>query len=490
MAIQQDSQSTDTPPLPPRRNESNVFSDCAKTPPLWLIALTRHNTGEYHTHDFLLSQFDDENVTRLICKDCHKRFMLNTSFPSASSSDGGGGGRGGNFDLSYSDRGMCTANSEHKMHHLHTPSIDKSTIHSYCCLCLLDINVEIMEPIIDISIFEEMKKTRKPVPLWSDTLKSKTNGTTSQENTIYFSETLEVLKSVVQNFLNDDSPRKNVKVTGEKFISKIGFDEASKAFFTKLDYTLDSNDSVMLFRPPPLDEKSQFKFKHVLEELDLQYIELSDASSRCHALGCIPEMDDSILTEMYNILIREHPEKNPEYLQAVCEIYEERKSELLGELVGFERSKGKYTLSDVEEAYREMDAKPSVSDEQLIEAFQTYYNEHPHTSGRMREALSTIGKARNSLRIENYLKDRTNELKMFDYFNDMPIGLDNIGNTCYLNSLLQAVLATDSTPTNGFYNEWELTTIVVNLLRNLFVELMHTSQRSISPDFDLAYLAL
>ncbi|CAG8805884.1 4507_t:CDS:2, partial [Dentiscutata erythropus] len=276
-----------------------------------------------------------------------------------------------------------------------------------------------------ISIFEEMKKTRKPVPLWSDTLKSKTNGTTSQENTIYFSETLEVLKSVVQNFLNDDSPRKNVKVTGEKFISKIGFDEASKAFFTKLDYTLDSNDSVMLFRPPPLDEKSQFKFKHVLEELDLQYIELNkprspnlssgvfdpkstSASSRCHALGCIPEMDDSILTEMYNILIREHPEKNPEYLQAVCEIYEERKSELLGELVGFERSKGKYTLSDVEEAYREMDAKPSVSDEQLIEAFQTYYNEHPHTSGRMREALSTIGKARNSLRIENYLKDRTN----------------------------------------------------------------------------------
>ncbi|RHZ86596.1 hypothetical protein Glove_48g70 [Diversispora epigaea] len=556
MAIQQDSQSTDTPPLPPRRSESNAFSDCAKTPPVWIIALTRHNAGEDHTHDFLLSRFDEENVTRLICKDCHKRFMLNTSFPSASSSspDGGGrggGGGGGDFDILYFDKGICTANIEHKIHHLHTTSVNKSSIHSYCCLCLLDINVEIMEPIIDISIFEEMAKTRKPRPLWSHAVKSKTNGS-SQEPTIYFSETLEVLKSILENFLNNNSQLKNVKV-GDKFISKIGYDDASQAFFEKLGYTLDSNDSVMLFRPPPLDEKSNFDFKHVLEELELQYIELSNinsqfivpwdklchvlgtkykprssnlssgvfdpklthASSRCHALGCLPEMDDAILIDSYNILVRENPEKNPEYLQSVCEIYEERKSYSLGELVGLERSKGKFSLSDIDEAYRDMEAQHSVSDEQLIEAFQTYYNEHPHTSGKMREALSTIGKARNSSRIENFLKERTNELNMFDYFSDMPVGLDNIGNTCYLNSLLQyyftikklreAVFATDSTPTNGFYNEWELTTIggrgvtkaeveraqkFVNLLRNLFVELMHTSQRSISPDFDLAYLAL
>lgn len=87
-----------------------------------------------------------------------------------------------------------------------------------------------------------------------------------------------------------------------------------------------------------------------------------------------------------------------------------------------------------------MGVNQNVTDEQLIEAFQKYvrlysllnfvksvlyeqtdhflmlafsflflqYDKHPHDSGRMRVALSTIGKSRNSDKIESYLRDRTN----------------------------------------------------------------------------------
>lgn len=70
---------------------------------------------------------------------------------------------------------------------------------------------------------------------------------------------------------------------------------------------------------------------------------VSTFTSTCYlGLGCLPDMDDSILIWAYNLLVSENPEKNPYYLQAVCEIYEERKSDSLGELVGTEKSKGKF----------------------------------------------------------------------------------------------------------------------------------------------------
>ncbi|CAG8633010.1 20591_t:CDS:10 [Cetraspora pellucida] len=514
MAVQQDSR----PALPPRPSATNemAFAGCAKTPPSWLTALVHHYEGDKkHAHEFLLSKhFGDGPEIVLICKKCHKRFSLTTSIPTPMEET---------ISQINVERGMCVANRENHLHHLHTTISTKTNVASECCYCHFTVNVVIHEPYIDIQIFDELQKTR-PIPTYSNAAR-KTNGVENEPSIL---DTLELLSNIINTLRTSDTRRK-LNLNSKQFMSRIVYNSASKAFFDKLEYELVDDHHLM---PPELTEDYIIKSKHVSEEIDMRIMDISEneqrhrtslpfnpttptrsSSSSCTTLGCVSDMDDKILEWAYTKAIEESKEKIPEYLQAIFELSKERKSESLGSLVAVQRSIGNFSEDDVNEAYQLMKADRSVTDQQLIEA---YYYTSDGISAKHREALTIIGRYRNSQFILSSLNERgSNEVYMSDYFSDMPVGLDNIGNTCYLNSLLQyyftirnlreAVLSADTSSVNSLDNDWESLTSggrkvskseverakkFVSLLRDLFKELMHTPQRSIAPDFDLAYLAL
>ncbi|CAB4383206.1 unnamed protein product [Rhizophagus irregularis] len=523
--------SQNPPPLPPRPNNMDTsehmeFSALGKTPPAWLHDLIRYNPGEDHQHEFYLSiEFDNDVETVFLCQECHYWFFLTTT---------------PNAIMEQSNCGF-----ENTLHHLHTTTTTKTSISAKCCVCNLAVNIEIKEPFIDLRLFNDLGKLRKHS--YANAIKH-----AEFEYKTNLIDTIESMIKILSNIIDEDLQ------TLEFNCNNFEMDKVSQALFEKLGFKL-IDDSL---NPPdfPLSDDEKRNIKLTREELLMISYKLNKYSysyskysakkpyeklnnvlgtsykalfadcsnfdpesgyslhSSCFILGCVPDMDDQTLIWAYNLGVQEVPEKAPEYLQAIYEMSKERKSEALEELVAVEKSKGRFHEEDIKEAYKclnvgDVDGS-TVSDEFLIDTYSVLNTDNPSSRAKYREALNIIGKARNSTKILRSVNEGpVNEMP--DYLLEMPVGLDNIGNTCYLNSLLQyyftirqlrtAVLATDSSGSNGYELDWQSITIghrkvsksevkrakqFVNLLRGLFVNLIHTTQRSISPDIDLAYLAL
>ncbi|CAG8661961.1 16631_t:CDS:2, partial [Racocetra persica] len=179
----------------PHFTNETEFVGCAKTPPSWLIALHHYEGDKKHVHDFFLSKhFIDGPETVLICKKCHKRFTLTTSSLQAPTKK--------TINQMNVKRGMCIANQENNLHHLHTIISTNTDIASQCCYCNFTVFVVIQEPYIGIQIFDELQKTR-PIPPYSKTAK-KTNGVKNESNII---DTLELLSNIIKVLTIDASPR-------------------------------------------------------------------------------------------------------------------------------------------------------------------------------------------------------------------------------------------------------------------------------------------
>ncbi|KAH0542358.1 hypothetical protein FGG08_003203 [Glutinoglossum americanum] len=90
---------------------------------------------------------------------------------------------------------------------------------------------------------------------------------------------------------------------------------------------------------------------------------------------------------------------------------------------------------DVGQAYSRLGIDDrTLDDDTILTTFSLRVEDEPEQLNDLRAALKAIGKEKSSYRIESFL----NTGKMSDQFSpDWPVGLENIGNTCYLNSLLQ-----------------------------------------------------
>lgn len=96
-------------------------------------------------------------------------------------------------------------------------------------------------------------------------------------------------------------------------------------------------------------------------------------------------------------------------------------------------------LGTVAEAYRRLQIQdPNMRDESVISYYQTLCsNAAVGIKASYTEALRTIATARNSAMLKAYADNPNAPLQVEKGSEDQPVGLDNIGNTCYLNSLLQ-----------------------------------------------------
>ncbi|CAG8616028.1 8474_t:CDS:2, partial [Cetraspora pellucida] len=250
----------------PHTTSETGFAGCAKTPPSWLTALVHHYEGDKkHMHEFFLSKhFIDGPEIVLICKKCHKRFILTTLLQTPTEET---------IKQTNVKRDMCAANRENHLHHLHTIISTNTNIASQCCYCNFNVNVVIHEPYMGIQIFDELQKTRH-FHKYSDSKKKKS----SVENGPCIIDTLDLLSAIINTLVESDR-RPRVKLNSKFFISKIGYDSASKAFFDKLGFELE--DFCLL--PPPLTEDYFIKVKHVTEEINMRLMEICEkASESCY----------------------------------------------------------------------------------------------------------------------------------------------------------------------------------------------------------------
>ncbi|KAF8461076.1 hypothetical protein BDZ91DRAFT_737822 [Kalaharituber pfeilii] len=239
---------------------------------------------------------------------------------------------------------------------------------------------------------------------------------------------------------------------------------------------------------------------------------IMDVNQAYQYFGAEESTDPSYLITLYQLKVKDQPNEETMAKDALRLIAEARKSSIL---LDFIQSGNIYDQPlDVSVAYSRLEIPPDTSDDMVIGVFSVRLADGANNIPDLREALRTIGETRNSDMIRTYLN--TGEIpSSHTGRNDWPVGLENIGNTCYLNSLLQfyftitplremilqfdvyqediveEILQTKRVGGRRLTSkEVERAKKFVGHLRTLFQNMISSKDASVTPEYDLAYLAL
>ncbi|TPX70357.1 hypothetical protein SpCBS45565_g01777 [Spizellomyces sp. 'palustris'] len=347
--------------------------------------------------------------------------------------------------------------------------------------------------------------------------------------------------------------RRNINIENKAFSSWIGYNEHSSFIFSQLGYVYDSitrhfipqelpeGDNRLQFAyqevqfqrwkkegpPGPNDDWLNFtcatvsvcsiigsKFQAdagsdiVARLKSLNTDSNGDLTKHHQTLGLTRDATDTSIKNiqwMYSILQREDPKGLPMYLHAVAEIAQARNSNDLQELVVVERSKGIPYEAEVQAAYAMFGLVKDASDDMVIIAYARAATNQPQKERELKEALKSIAIARDSSVLQHFLETGQHFVQeaapMGVSVKDLPAGMQNIGNTCYLNSLLQLYFTIrplrdaviDFKP-EIFSGEQEQkrqrSAEFVQQLQSLFTDLIWTDTASVEPPKRLAEIAL
>ncbi|KAF3490497.1 ubiquitin-specific protease [Arthroderma uncinatum] len=176
------------------------------------------------------------------------------------------------------------------------------------------------------------------------------------------------------------------------------------------------------------DHRKSEKIKAVAEE------RVSTAEQAEVFLGVHPDTPDDFIISMYAAKISDNPGTKDLAKRAVRLIADSRKSEALQHFV--KTGETGTTQMDIGDAFRLLQIPDrSVDDAAILAAFSVCCSEAPEQVETYRQALGVIAEESGSAMIRSVLADDNSQVSRA--LLDWPVGLRNIGNTCYLNSLLQ-----------------------------------------------------
>ncbi|CAE6429960.1 unnamed protein product [Rhizoctonia solani] len=172
---------------------------------------------------------------------------------------------------------------------------------------------------------------------------------------------------------------------------------------------------------------------------------------------------------------------------------------------------------DTDEAYRVLEVSRDVDDDTLVVVYQVRIDDSPYSRDRMKAALTRVAEDRNSVRLKELVDTGIDPGKPLVIVpQDYPRGLHQLGNTCYLNSLLQyfyTIKELREVIESGSFDldvpiseedllkhriggrlvsrrEVERSKKFVKLLSGLFMQMMCADDAAITPEIELAKLAL
>jgi len=244
---------------------------------------------------------------------------------------------------------------------------------------------------------------------------------------------------------------------------------------------------------------------------------MHDLNEAYSTLETSPSVDDDVLITAYQLKAEESNYYDARYSRALMAIAIHRRSMMLMSYI--DTNMPNFSLGNIsfEDALNNIGADKYASDSSLIRIFQERINmETKLDFQRAWTSLKVVGKARNSKLIENYLATGIINLALLP-IDKIPTGLNNIGNTCYLNSLLQYYFAIkpirdltldfDKILTPELfgkdpnykirriggrvvrYKETERSYQFMYQLKNLYYTMIHANSRCVTPTRELAYLA-
>lgn len=239
-----------------------------------------------------------------------------------------------------------------------------------------------------------------------------------------------------------------------------------------------------------------------------------DAKGACDWLQITEETDDQLVLSIYQVRIQDSPEVEPTAKEALKIIAEKRQSPIL---LSYLEAGSVYGLPlDIQSAYSALGVGDTeLTDDLIINVYSCRLEEVPEKIGELRAALKMIGGDRSSDKIKRFL-ETGHDKKGMQGSPESPVGLENIGNTCYLNSLLQFYFTVkplrDMILNFDEFQETEISEDVISRkrvggrkvtkreierakkfaehLRILFENLIKSDASSVLPERDLAYLAL
>ncbi|GAC97485.1 ubiquitin C-terminal hydrolase [Pseudozyma hubeiensis SY62] len=179
---------------------------------------------------------------------------------------------------------------------------------------------------------------------------------------------------------------------------------------------------------------------------------------------------------------------------------------------------------DIDQACSMLDANADMDDSTVLAIFDLYVTDAPARRDALRHALRAIAEHRNSDYLRHFLRTGEKDASVSESWqqlpsDNLPAGIDNIGNTCYLNSVLQyffsitevrnrvlQAAATLSASNDEVQldldierrvggqritaRDWQRSRRFVAQLGGLFHHLIHANALSVRPERELAYLAL